>query len=261
LDVITLTTDFGMGKYVAAIKGIILGINPGARIVDVDHNVRPQNIREGAYVLFSCLRYFPPSIHMGVVDPGVGAGRRNIIVECTDSLLVGPDNGLLIPASRVLGLKQVWEVKNPRFMRPKVSPTFHGRDIFAPVAAHLSLGVAPAEVGAPIEDFVGLDFGSHSVTEWEIRGQVIYVDRFGNLITNIPREAIEGWAQFGEELAIQVGGRAYAGPFQTTYSTAPKGSVLLTISSSDLLEVSVNMGSASQKLGAREGFEVVVGKT
>lgn len=260
MAIITLTTDFGLGKYAATMKGIILGINPEANIVDIHHEVRPQNIREGAFILFDALRYFPPAVHVAVVDPGVGTERKDIVVECDRGLLVGPDNGLLMPAARNLGLQRVYEIRNPKYLRPGIHPTFHGRDVLAPAAAHLSLGVKPADLGPEVSNYVDLDFGKAEVSAWELRGRVIYVDRFGNLITNILREAIEGWAKYGEQLVIQVGGRGVMGPFHPSYAFGEKGRLLVTISSADLVEVAVNLGSAAQLLGAREGFDISVAK-
>ncbi len=260
MGIITLTTDFGLGKYLAAMKGIILGINPQATIVDIHHGIGPQNVREGAFVLFDAVRYFPPAIHVAVVDPGVGTDRRDLVVECEGGILVGPDNGLLMPAAKALGSGTVREIRNPRYIRSGVHPTFHGRDVMAPVAAYLSLGVKASELGPTIEDHVDLDFGRAEATPWELRGKVIYVDRFGNLITNIPSETLEGWAKYGEQLVIQVGSQGVVATFQPSYGFEAKGNLLVTISSAGFVEVAVNQGSGAQLLGARGGSDVTVAK-
>src|SRR5256712_7799641 len=138
--IVTLTTDFGAGEYIGAMKGAILTVDPEATIVDIDHSIRPHDIRHGAYVLYAAVPYYPFAAHVGVVDPGVGTKRRAIVCVCEGAFLVGPDNGLLTPAARRLGLKEVREVTNRKLRRPELSDTFHGRDLFAPVAAHLMSG-------------------------------------------------------------------------------------------------------------------------
>lgn len=260
MALITLTTDFGPGKYVAAMKGIILGINPAVNIIDVSHEIRPQNVREGAFVLFSSLRYFPHGVHVGVVDPGVGGDRKDIVMECERGILVGPDNGLLAPAARNLGLKRVFEIRNPKYVRPPVHPTFHGRDVLAPAAAYLSAGVGPEVLGPELDEFVELSFGRYEVTPGELRGVVLYVDRFGNLITNIPREALEGWAKLGDPLVIHVEGRGVVGRFQPSYAFGNREEPLVMISSSEMVEIAVVNGRASNLLEAREGAPISVGR-
>jgi len=145
--IVTLTTDFGAGEYIGAMKGAILTVDPEATIVDIDHSIRPHDIRHGAYVLYAAVPYYPFAAHVGVVDPGVGTKRRAIVCVCEGAFLVGPDNGLLIPAARRLGLKEVREITNRKLGRPELSDTFHGRDLFAPVAAHLMSGTKVKEWG------------------------------------------------------------------------------------------------------------------
>ena len=148
--IITLTTDFGPGEYVGAMKGSILSVDPEATIVDIDHNIRPHDVRHGAYVLYSAVPYYPFAAHVGVVDPGVGTKRRAILCVAEGAFLIGPDNGLLIPAARRLGIKEVREITNRKLGRPELSDTFHGRDLFGPAAAHLLSGAKVKDVGPTI---------------------------------------------------------------------------------------------------------------
>lgn len=152
-NLITLTTDFGLGEYTAAMKGVILGINSQGKIIDINHKITAQNIKEAAYVMYSAVPYFPWAVHVGVVDPGVGTDRKGIVIQCENGLLVGPDNGLLIPCARKLGIRKIYEISNKKYMNDVISNTFHGRDIFAPAAAYLSIGISAEEMGEEISDF------------------------------------------------------------------------------------------------------------
>jgi len=248
--IIPLTTDFGYSEYVAQVKGVILSINKDAKVVDVSHSISPRNIREGAFVLYSALPYFPPAIHVAVVDPGVGSERRGIVAACDEAILVGPDNGLLIPAAKRLGLKQVREIANKDLCRSEISQTFQGRDIFGPVAAHLSAGTSLAEVGPQIGDWVDLTFGKWRESQDEIEGEVIYADRFGNLITNIPGDVVLTRGRFGESLNTRIGDKRLIAKFVGSYGFGREGRPLLTISSSGFLEISVRDGSAMEEFGA-----------
>src|SRR5205823_2199022 len=204
--IVTLTTDFGAGDYVGAMKGAILTVDPDLTVVDVDHEVRPHDVRHGAYILYSAVPYYPFAAHVGVVDPGVGTKRRAILCVCEGALLVGPDNGLLIPAAKRLGLKEVRNITNRKLGRPDLSDTFHGRDLFGPVAAHLLSGTKVKDVGPVLRDFVDLDFGVPKKRKGGFEGVVITYDRFGNVVTNIPRsEAEKAWS-FDDRLAIAIRG-------------------------------------------------------
>ncbi len=256
--VITLTTDFGPGDYVAAMKGVILGLNPRALIVDLDHAIRPHDIRHGAYALFAAAPFFPHGIHVGVVDPGVGTERRPVAFLCKEGTFVGPDNGLLVPAAMRATIREVRHLTNRTLFRPGVSDTFHGRDIFAPVAAHLSLGLSPQKLGPVIDDYVRLDFGAPIISKTEVRGSVLTVDRFGNVITNIPRAAIEDRARFGQTMRAQVGGYEMELPLLTAYGIGRVGELLATFSSSGFLEIARREGRAADHLGAAPGTAVAV---
>ena len=251
--VITLTTDFGSGDaYVAAMKGVILGINPEAKLVDISHSIKPRNVAQAAFVLSRACRFFPAeTIHVVVVDPGVGSGRKAVILKTNTAYFVAPDNGVL---SYVLNdsLKAV-EITNSDFWREKVSPTFHGRDIFAPVAAHLSLGVKFTEFGKPLGSLTTLPLSQPNRTEADgLVGHIIHVDNFGNLITDIKSGDLP---QAKESLAIEIGGKLIS-DLSLTYDES--SGLLALIGSDGYLEVAVKGGSASDFLGAKIGDEVKV---
>lgn len=260
--IITLTTDFGTGGYVGAMKGAVLTVNPDLMIIDLDHDVRPHDVQHGAYVLCSAVPYYPFAVHVGVVDPGVGTKRRAIVCACEGALLVGPDNGLLIPAARRLGLKEVREITNRKLGRPELSDTFHGRDLFAPVAAHLLSGTKVGDVGPVIRDFVDLDFGEPKKRKGGFEGVVITHDRFGNIVTNIPRSLVEKEWSFTDRprLAITIGGYEMTVPFVRTYGVVAPGDFLATLSSSGYLEISRRESNAASHLEVKPGMVVTVTK-
>jgi len=253
--IITLTTDFGLrDPYQGAMKGAILSVNPAAAIIDISHLVASANVLEGAFVMHFACPYFPDgSIHVGVVDPGVGSERKAILVETKRYLFIGPDNGLVSLAAKDDGIKRVIELENARYFRKEVSDTFHGRDIFGPVAAHLSLGVDPAELGRPLDNMTGLDLPGTEIDGSEIKGEIIYIDTFGNAVTNIRRDEIRN----GVDFEISVKGIKLIG-VKRTYSMAGKGSPVALIGSTGFLEVAVNNGSAAQALGIRVGDKVTL---
>ncbi len=257
----TLTTDFGPGEYVGAMKGVLLSIDPDAVIVDIDHGIRPQDIRQGAYVLATAAPHFPFAAHIGVVDPGVGTSRRGLVVVCEGALLVGPDNGLLVPAARSLGLKQVRQITNRRILANDVSPTFHGRDVFAPVAAHLLTGTKVKDVGPAIRDFVDLDFGSPKALPDGLEGVVLTTDRFGNVITNIPRTDVERRWKLGDAVRVGLGGYEAPLPLVSTYGEVAPGEFLATFSSGGYIEIARREGNAAFQLHITPGLPVVLRKT
>lgn len=260
MGIITLTTDFGAGEYVGAMKGAILSIDPEATVVDLDHSVRPHDIRHGAYVLYAALPYYPFAAHVGVVDPGVGTKRRGIVCVAEGAFLVGPDNGLLIPAARRLGLKEVREITNRKLGRPELSDTFHGRDLFGPVAAHLLTGTKVKDVGPVIRDFVDLDFGQPKKRKGGFEGVVITHDRFGNVVTNIPRsQAEKAWA-FGDRLQVTLRGYEMEVPFIRTYGLVAPGEFLATLSSSGFFEIARREANAAAQLEVTPGMPVAAVK-
>lgn len=255
--IITLTTDFGLkDPYVGAMKGAILSVNPRAVIVDISHMVEPGNILEGAFVLSGACGLFPDgTIHVAVVDPGVGGERKPVAVEAGRHLFVGPDNGLLSLVAREAGFRGAVELKDGSYFRREVSSTFHGRDIFGPVAAHLSLGARTGSLGPALERISALEMPRPVVAEDGIRGEVIYVDSFGNLITNIRSEDLSAFIAPSVEVVIKDTGLK---GLKRTYSTAEKGRPLALMGSSGLLEIAVNSGSAAKGLSAGIGEAVLV---
>lgn len=249
--IVTLTTDFGPGEYVAAMKGVLLSINPEVRVVDVRHDVSPGDVHEGAFAMFSAAPHFPFAVHVGVVDPGVGTARRGLAVVCEGAIFVGPDNGLLMPAARRMGIKDVRELTNPAYWRRPVHPTFHGRDVFASVAAHLTTGAKVADLGGPVSDAVALDFGAPEATPDGFRADVIYVDRFGNVVTNVPGTEAEGRWPWGAAVRVEAHRRQVSAPFLRTYGMAERGALLLTVGGHGFLEIAANGGSAARLTGLR----------
>jgi len=272
--IVTLTTDFGYDDaYVGAVKGAILSINPEANIIDISHSIRPQNIREAAFILDIAYRYFPKqTVHLAIVDPGVGSERRGIILKTSSAIFVVPDNGILtyivddlfsvqspLLTEPTDDLKEIVfkkgleaaAITDPRFWRHPVSPTFHGRDIFAPVAAGLSLGISPYEFGEKINSLHVLPIPKPSLdSEDRLVGQILHVDRFGNLITNIKIKDLAG-----KDAVIEVAGYSIQG-ISDYY--AQKEGVMAILGSSGYLEVSLKGGSACDFLGALVGDEIKV---
>ena len=256
--IITLLTDFGLGDaYVGSMKGVILSLNPDARLVDLSHEVPPQDILSGALVLQSAWRYFPPgAIHLAVVDPGVGSQRRALAAACREQFFVGPDNGLFSLVFAEQPPHTVVSLKNPHYFSPEVSGTFHGRDIFAPVAAHLSLGVPLTAFGPALLDPVGLDFPASEFGEKEVQGQIISIDHFGNLISNIPFMALHAWLR-GHSASLRVDGRVIP-HLATTYSEVSPGDLLALGGSHGYLEIACCQGSAALVLNAAVGARLVL---
>jgi S-adenosylmethionine hydrolase len=256
MSIISLLSDFG-GKdpYVAEMKAVILSISPQAQIVDITHEIEKFDIRMGAYVLASAAPYFPPkTVHVAVVDPGVGTKRRPIIVETSRSLYVGPDNGLLMLAAHKEHITNVYTIDNPNYMLSKVSTTFHGRDIFAPAAAHLAQGNKPSAFGPAIEDYVIPEFAKPHPRNGELLGEVLHIDDFGNIISNISAEDLEkmGFHE-GNSILVKLGGKTLTLQFCSAYGEVPSGTPLALIGGSNFLEAAVNQGSASRIFGAKVG--------
>jgi S-adenosyl-L-methionine hydrolase (adenosine-forming) len=250
---ITLLSDFGVrDEYAACLKGVILGLNPRAHLVDLSHEVPPQDIRTGAFILAAATPYFPTgTIHLAVVDPGVGTGRRALAARTRGQFWVGPDNGLfhLIFAGRT-DLELV-SLENPAYFLPQVSATFHGRDLFAPVAAHLSLGVTLAQLGPAVSDPVRLPWPEPAVTAAVLRGEVIHADRFGNLVTNVATGVMHAWLQ-GRAFQLRVGPLTLTS-LHRTYGEAAAGEILALIGSHGYLEIACAGGSAAARLKAEPG--------
>ena len=249
---ITFLTDFGTtDPYVAAMKGAALSVNPDVQMVDVSHDVLPHDIVGAAYLWAWSFHYFPPqTVHVAVVDPGVGSERRILAAEVRGHVLLAPDNGLLSVVLAETSPSRLIQVTNAAYFRHPVSLTFHGRDVFAPVAAHLTLGVDLATMGQPVTDPVRLDeVDAHRVDDRTLEGVVIHVDRFGNLITNLRRKELEEFAG-GQLSTLELTvGDSRVGGVRKTYAEVPVGGLLAVIGSSGLLEISANRRSAADVLG------------
>jgi len=253
-SLITLTTDFGTRDgFAAQMKGVILGINPQARLIDVTHDIEPFNVLEGALVLKGLVGYFPAGvIHLAVVDPGVGSKRRGIVMRSDERFYVGPDDGLFSLVLKAGRSREIREIKNPDFFLPDPHPTFHGRDVFAPVAAHLSLGNRFDLFGPVIEDPVMLPIPSVDRTRDGIQGEVIYIDRFGNLTSNIEARLLSRPVEIVQVSEVKIKG------IKRFFSEVPEGSPVALINSFGFLEIAVNLGNASSALGIQRGAPVTV---
>lgn len=254
---ITLTTDFGESSpYVAQMKGAILSVNRDVELVDVTHGIQPQCIRHGAIVLADSWRCFPPeTIHLVVVDPGVGTDRALVCAKCGEHQFVLPDNGLLSAIMQTERITSIFALTNSRYHRRDGSNTFHGRDIMGPVAAHLSLGVEPDELGRPHPELAQLDLPQPKVEAGRLVGEVILIDSFGNLITNIDQSLVDAACQGLPE--VWFAERLTQGPC-TTYAAAAAGTVVSLFGSSRRLEIAVVDGNAAKVLSASTGDEVVL---
>jgi hypothetical protein len=249
---ITLLTDFGTADgYVAAMKGVIAAIAPAAYIDDAAHDIPPGDVHAAAWALAGYWRLYPSgTVHVVVVDPGVGSPRRALAAEADGRLLVAPDNGVLTHALAAASRPTVIAIENERFVRDVVSPTFHGRDVFAPVAAHLAAGSSYLELGRSISDAEKLDVPEPARSRAAIHGVIVHVDRFGNLITNVPAD----WVHAGSR--IRIGSREL--PLRRTYAEAAIGEPLAVIGSRGVVEISVRDGNAASALGVQRGAEVSV---
>lgn len=258
---ITLTTDFGLkDPYVAEMKAIIFDLCPNAVIVDITHEIAKFNIRMGAYMLATAVPYFPEgSIHVGVVDPGVGTLRRPIVIQTRQGFFIGPDNGLLVLAAEKQGITRIHELTNPRFMLPKVSHTFHGRDVFAPVAAHLINGVQPQEFGPEILKVAQPEFAKVTKRNGLLVGEVLHVDGFGNVITNInEKEVAQGHVK--DEVNVELAGCKLKLKLRRAYGEAEPREPLALIGSHGFLEISINQGNAAKRFKTKAGDRVTISR-
>ncbi len=267
MPVLTLTTDFGLDDaYLAAMKGVILSVAPDCRLVDVSHGIAAQDVMGAGFVLRGAVPYFPPgTVHLAVVDPGVGTERRPIAARIGGHTFVGPDNGLFSllldpsagPGQAAAEPEAVVVLDRPDFWRtPTPSATFHGRDVFAPVAAHLAAGRDLTEVGTPVEGLRRLHWVQPLADEQGIQGWVVHVDRFGNAVTNVPGELLAARLA-GREFKCYVGSAILNG-LHRTYADVDEGEPVALVGSSGLLEVSINGGDAAQLLSIQKGSAVDV---
>ena len=259
MKIITFLTDFGTKSgYVAQMKGVASQITD-ARLIDIAHDITPHNIREGAFILLTVVPYFPlGTVHVAVVDPGVGTERKGICITTKSHILIGPDNGLLMPVAHLLGDFTVYNISNKKYTMNTVSNTFHGRDIFTAVAAHIINGIPFEEIGEKIQDFVDLDFGTAEITEKSATGKVIYIDGFGNVITNISGFQLAKVLKYNTKVMAFIGDTTKEMPFVQSYGFAKKRQMLATIGSSNYLEIGVNQGNAAKRLKVKEDDEVKI---
>lgn len=240
-NIITITTDFGMEDYfVGVMKGVILSVNPDVRIVDLDNNIDRHDVFRACVSLRNSYKYFPEgTIHLVVVDPGVGSERRPVAVKADGHFFVGPDNGVFSMIYNDSDYFEVYEITNKSCMLGDISTTFHGRDIFAPSAAHLSAGLNMVDIGQPVKDPVKLALSEPVKTEYGFRGKVVYRDTFGNMITNIRSDIVE------KNDTVSISGLRILG-ISESYSDVGLGEPVALVGSSGYLEIAVNMGSASK---------------
>jgi S-adenosylmethionine hydrolase len=261
---ITFLTDFGLeDDFVGTCHGVMKRIAPDSQLIDITHGIRPGHVLQAALTLANTLPYMPPGVHLAVVDPGVGTGRRPLALRDAEGRIhVGPDNGLLLPAAeRFGGVVEVHELANPEYALDSVSRTFHGRDLFSPAAAHLSLGVALGELGPPVdpEALVRLDLPEPEVGQSRIRATVLGVDRFGNIALNLSREHLDAVAIVpGMRVELAARGNRYYAVAARTFADAPTGELILYEDSYRSVAIAVSRGSAAAVLGVDEGAEIVL---
>ena len=256
--IITLLTDFGLrGPYVASMKGVILSIKPQCTLVDITHQINSHDIKEGAFILGQAYSNFPKgTIHLSVVDPGVGSARKPILIVTKNYFFVGPDNGLFTIALRRERVKQVVILTNQKFFLPEISSTFHGRDIFAPVAAYLALGVKPESFGPSIKSVCEIPFPDPAITQGKLTGEIVHVDAFGNLVSNIDRKSLLQFSE-GRPLVIKIGKRTIRG-LKKGYWEGRKDEPVALIGSGGFLEISIREGNAQKILKVKRGDSIQV---
>jgi len=257
VPIITLLTDFGeRDAFVGIVKGVLLGVCPTAQIVDLTHDISAQDVTGGALVLASAVSHFPAgTVHLAVVDPGVGTARRPILVETDRFVLVGPDNGLLSLAARHATVRQVIHLDRPEHFLPAASQTFHARDVFAPIAGRCAGGALLADLGSTVDSFQQLDVPQPRRLDDAVEGQVIHIDRFGNLVCNIARDGLDGFLERGVSISIN---GVQIPEISAHYASVREGKPLALWNSWERLEIAIRNGSAARHLRARNGDRVQV---
>ncbi len=274
-SIVTVTTDFGtVDGYVGAMKGVMLNITPHIQLVDISQRIPPQDVRQAAYVLYTAYPFFPSrTVHLVVVDPGVGSARRAIALRTPAGMFVGPDNGVFSYIMAEQSVEALVELAEPQYQLADVSHTFHGRDIFAPAAAHLAAGVDIDELGPPVTDPITLPLPQLTLADERVRGQVLHTDHFGNVVTSIGRltrgpdaETLTLSPAFrsGDERImlkadsrVSIGGVEVIG-IKRAYADVGRGQLLALVGSGGFLEVAVREGSAAERLSLRPGDPIVV---
>ena len=259
--IITLTSDFGLfDPYVAEMKGVILSICPKVRIVDISHGVNKFDIHMGAFILARTTPFFPAkTIHVAVVDPGVGSERRPIIIQTKRNIYVGPDNGILMLSAQREGIENIFVISNQRYML-SLSNTFHGRDIFSCAAAYLANGIHPSEFGSEIGNPVPIIIQKPILRDRFLIGEIIHVDNYGNLVTNILSDNVKKIVN-GDLIVVFIKGKTFNLKVCASYSDVKYGRPLLIFGSSGHLEISINRGNASNELGVKKGDSIQLIKT
>ena len=257
--IITFLTDFGLkSSYPAQMKAVASSLT-NAKLIDITHTITPHNILEGAFILQTAIPYFPNgTIHVAVIDPGVGTKRKGIVIATKSQILIGPDNGLLIPAAKKIGILKVYKITNQDLMLKPVSHTFHGRDIFTPIAANIANGIPFENLGPVITDYKDITIEKANISEKSASGKILYIDDFGNIITNIDNQKIHKFLNFGKKIMININDKKYEIPYIQTYNLVKPGLLIATIGSSNLLEISINQGNAAKKLKAKINDEIKI---
>jgi len=262
--VITFLTDFGLqDDFVGTCHGVVATIAPDVRVIDITHGIRPGHVLQGALVLANTLPYMPAGVHLAVVDPGVGSGRRALALRDREGRVhVGPDNGLLLPAAdRFGGVAEAHELANANYSLQPVSRTFHGRDLFSPAAAHLAAGVALNALGPPVDpgELVRVELPKAEVGQNRIRATALAVDRFGNIALNLRRDQLEQLdLSAGTRVELTSRGDRFFAVSARTFADAPRGSLIIYEDSYGSLALAVSRGSAAQLLRVEEGAEIVL---
>jgi S-adenosyl-L-methionine hydrolase (adenosine-forming) len=261
---ISFLSDFGLqDDFVGTCHGVIKRIAPEAQIIDITHGIEPQAVLQGALVLANTVPYMPEGVHLAVVDPGVGSDRRCLVLrDAAGRSYVGPDNGLLVPAAEKLGgIVQAWELTNAAYMLEPVSRTFHGRDVFAPAAAHLATGVAPEELGPAVDppSLVRLELPKPEVGEARVRGTVLYIDRFGNVQLNLsPADVEQAGIVPGAKLELDLGVNRYYATAASAFADARAGDIILYEDAYQNIAVAITDGNAAEMFSIRPGQELTI---
>jgi len=262
--IITFLSDFGLSdEWVGVCKAVMIKISPEARILDISHQIPSFDVKKGALVLASALPFMPRSVHLAVVDPGVGTERRGIVIEARrGDFLVGPDNGLLIPAAiKLAGIKNIVEITNEKYFSTPISPTFQARDIFAPVAAYLANGVSMKEFGPAIkrDSLVKAPWGKPKVLKDRIEAEVIDLEKFGTIRFNCTRKELNKLGiDYGDRVKVRWADKELTLPFVKTFGEVAVGEALLLIDSSDFLCLAINQGEAASQFGLKVGERVAL---
>jgi S-adenosylmethionine hydrolase len=263
---ITFLSDYGLeDEFVGVCRGVIKRFAPDVEILDIAHGIPPQDVSAGATVLAQAVLYMPPAVHLAIVDPGVGTPRRAVAIgTASGPPLIGPDNGVLWLAAEALGgATHAFDITNRSLFLEAPSRTFHGRDIFAPVAARLALGMPLEEVGpaVPVVQLTRLEMPPAKIDDDHIHSRVVQIDHFGNLQLNFGRQELEGiGVLLGDEIEVRIGGRSFKAPYSQAFSEVPKGKLILLEDSHRHLTLAVNMGNARDTLEGRRGDPVIVAR-